>query len=261
LKKKYGGTIETVLAHLNLVEKELQNVGNLDEQMEETEKELIRLHQETIELARQLSKKRKQAAQDLAKKVENELSELKMPQTEFNILLETVPSAAGTARYLSDEGKLLLETGFDNARFLISPNIGEAMKPLTDIASGGELSRVVLALKAILVRTDLVETVVFDEVDAGIGGGVAEVVGRKLVALAKTHQVICITHLPQIAKFGDHHYKISKAISAGRTQTSVILLSPKKRVEEIARMLGGEKITQVTLDHAEEMLEQIIFDN
>lgn len=260
LKRKYGGSIEAILAHLDLVEKELQDVGNLDEQMDETEKELIRLHQETIGLAQQLSKKRKQIARDLAKKVENELSDLKMPQTEFDILLESVPSAAGTARYLSDDGKLILETGFDTARFLISPNIGESMKPLTDIASGGELSRVVLALKAILARTDLVETIVFDEVDAGIGGGVAEVVGRKLATLAKTHQVICITHLPQIAKFGNHHYKISKAISDGRTQTSVTLLSSKKRVEEIARMLGGEKITQVTMDHAEEMLERIDSD-
>jgi DNA repair protein RecN (Recombination protein N) len=261
LKRKYGGSIEAILAHFNQVEKELQDVGNLDEQMDETEKELTRLHQETISLAWSLSKKRKQVARELAKKVEKELSDLKMPQTEFDILLEPVPSSKGTSNYLSDDGKLLLETGFDNARFLMSPNIGESMKPLTDIASGGELSRVVLALKAILARTDSVETVVFDEVDAGIGGGVAEVVGRKLSTLAGTHQVICITHLPQIAKFGAHHYKISKSISDGRTQTSVTQLSAKKRVEEIARMLGGEKITQVTLDHAEEMLERIDSDN
>ena len=129
------------------------------------------------------------------------------------------------------------------------------MKPLSDVASGGELSRVVLALKAILAKTDSVETIVFDEVDAGIGGGVAEMVGKKLVSLAKTHQVICITHLAQIAKFGDHHYKISKTVSSGRTQTGVAQLTSQERVEEIARMMGGEKITKMTLNHAKEMLQ------
>ena len=145
---------------------------------------------------------------------------------------------------------------FDRARFLISPNVGESMKPLADIASGGELSRVVLALKAILVETDSVATVVFDEVDSGIGGSASEVVGKKLASLSIFHQVICITHLAQIAKYGDHHYKISKEISKGRTKTIVEPLGNKKRVEEIARMLGGEKITQATLAHAREMLKR-----
>ena len=139
---------------------------------------------------------------------------------------------------------------------MIAPNVGEAPKPLADIASGGELSRVVLALKAILARIASVETVVFDEVDAGIGGGVAEVVGKKLAALAAYHQIICITHLPQIAKFGDHHYRISKHVADGRTQTTIQPLNDNERLTEIARMLGGAKMTRATLDHASEMLRK-----
>jgi DNA repair protein RecN (Recombination protein N) len=127
---------------------------------------------------------------------------------------------------------------------------------MASIASGGELSRVVLALKAILAETDAVETIVFDEVDAGIGGGTAEVVGRKLSELARHHQVICITHLPQIAKFADHHFSISKQVAHGRTRTAIHLLIAEDRHKEIARMLGGEEITQATLEHARELLEK-----
>ena len=137
---------------------------------------------------------------------------------------------------------------------MIAPNVGEAIKPLAAIASGGELSRIVLALKAILAQTDSLETVVFDEVDAGIGGGVAEMVGQKLAALAGHHQVLCITHLPQIAKFGQHHLRIVKNVVKGRTHTTITPLDAEARVEEIARMLGGEKITATTLAHARELL-------
>jgi DNA repair protein RecN (Recombination protein N) len=139
---------------------------------------------------------------------------------------------------------------------MIAPNVGEELKPLASIASGGELSRVVLALKAILAETDAVETVVFDEVDAGIGGVTAEVVGRKLSELAQHHQIICITHLPQIAKFGEHHFSISKQVADGRTKTAIEPLGEKDRYREIARMLGGEKITATTLEHARELLQK-----
>ena len=148
------------------------------------------------------------------------------------------------------------ESGIDRAVFTIAPNVGETLKPLVAIASGGELSRVVLALKSILAASESVATIVFDEVDAGIGGAVAEVVGRKLATLARHHQVICITHLPQIAKFGDHHFKISKHVASGRTRTAITLLSADDRTREIARMLGGEKITRVTLEHARELLKK-----
>jgi len=139
---------------------------------------------------------------------------------------------------------------------MIAPNVGEEMKPLADIASGGELSRVVLALKAILAEIEAVGTVIFDEVDAGIGGGTAEVVGQKLATLARYHQVICITHLAQIAKFGNHHFRIAKEVAQGRTRTAIEPLNSEERVREIARMLGGVKLTQATLDHAMEMVRE-----
>jgi DNA repair protein RecN (Recombination protein N) len=154
------------------------------------------------------------------------------------------------------DGHLLTETGLDRATFLIAPNVGEMLKPLAGIASGGELSRVVLAVKAILAQTEAVETIIFDEVDAGIGGGVAEMVGEKLARLARHHQVICITHLPQIAKFGRHHYHISKSIEGGRTRTRITRLGDADRLKEIARMLGGVDITEATLAHARELLNK-----
>jgi DNA repair protein RecN (Recombination protein N) len=185
-----------------------------------------------------------------------ELDTLRMARTEFKALLQKNPVDETTDHHLQINSSALNETGLDRAIFLIAPNVGEMLKPLSSIASGGELSRVVLALKAILAATDSVETVVFDEVDAGIGGGVAEVVGQKLSELAKHHQVICITHLPQIAKFGDHHFNISKSVSRGRTRTTITPLGENERIDEIARMLGGVKITQKTLDHAREMLKR-----
>ena len=136
---------------------------------------------------------------------------------------------------------------------MISPNVGEALKPLSSIASGGELSRVILALKTIMSGPDAT-TLIFDEVDAGIGGEVAEMVGKKLSDLSARHQIVCITHLAQIAKFARHHYKISKQVDHGRTCTRICLLDKKERLEETARMIGGATITQATRDHARELL-------
>jgi DNA repair protein RecN (Recombination protein N) len=153
------------------------------------------------------------------------------------------------------EGRFLTENGLDTVRFMIAPNVGEEIKPLSAIASGGELSRVVLALKSILAENDDVATIVFDEVDAGIGGGIAEVVGRKISELSRFHQVLCITHLPQIARFGTHHYKISKQVANGRTISLIRPLDKNERIDEIARMLGGIEITETTLAHAREILK------
>jgi len=214
------------------------------------------LHSKLKDQALNLSRRRKKTADKFAKKVIDQLATLMMSKTEFKASLQVMAADGKTNQYLTANNHIITETGIDRATFLIAPNIGEALKPLASIASGGELSRVVLALKALLVKTDSVETVVFDEVDAGIGGGVAEVVGKKLADLAAHHQVICITHLPQIAKFGDQHYSISKHVTKGRTRTSISLLSDKDRYKEIARMLGGEKITQATLEHAREMLKR-----
>jgi DNA repair protein RecN (Recombination protein N) len=256
LKRKYGGSLDAVFDHLESVTQELTGVENISDKISETETKLSRLHGKLAELATQLSDKRKVTAEILSKKVMAELGTLKMARTEFKVLFKTNPADESTDHHLTVKGSALNESGMDQVSFLITPNVGEMLKPLSSVASGGELSRIVLALKAILAKTDSIETVVFDEVDAGIGGGVAEVVGQKLYELAHHHQVICITHLPQIAKFGDHHFNISKSISKGRTRTSITPLSENDRIDEIARMLGGIEITQATLDHAREMLKR-----
>lgn len=255
LKRKYGGSLQAVFEQLDAIRMELSGIENLSETIDETQKKLGLLHKELAACARELSERRRESAKDFALKVAKELSTLKMPRTKFEVSLQSQPASDDTDYFFSADGCIINETGIDRALFLIAPNVGEALKPLSGIASGGELSRVILALKALLAGTESVETIVFDEVDAGIGGGVAEVVGRKMASLARHHQIICITHLPQIAKFGDHHLRISKHVSGGRTRTTITPLAENERVEEIARMLGGEEITRATIAHAREMLE------
>jgi len=254
LKRKYGGSLDAVFLRRESIELELSKLENLSETVAETEKSLSNLHDQLVELTSTLSRERKKTAKILSKKVEKELASLKMSQTKFEVSFRTLQADNDVNPYLVVDRNVANETGIDQATFLIAPNVGEPLKPLSSIVSGGELSRVVLALKAILAQTEAVETIVFDEVDAGIGGGVAEVVGKKLAALAGRHQIICITHLPQIAKFSDHHFSISKCVSDGRTKTVIRRLNDAERITEIARMMGGEKITQATMDHAREML-------
>ena len=256
LKRKYGGSLEAVFSQLETIAGELSKVKNISHQIREVEENLAKLHDQLTRQVLELSQKRAQAAKKLAVKVVAELGSLKMSLTEFKALLQPIATDEKTNSYLTAQEYAISETGIDRATFMIAPNPGEELKPLAGIASGGELSRVVLALKAILAETDAVETIVFDEVDAGIGGGTAEVVGRKLSELARHHQVICITHLPQIAKFGEHHFSISKHVNDGRTLTAIQPLNKEDRTREIARMLGGEEITQTTLDHARELLEK-----
>ena len=256
LKRKYGGSLDAVFEKLTAIEQDLCGIENIAEKIKDAETHIDKLHTELKDLALKLSRKRQKAAGSFAKKVTGQLATLKMSKTNFDVAVQATAADEKTDPHLTDGSHVITEIGIDRARFLIAPNVGEDLKPLANIASGGELSRVILALKALLAKTDSVETVVFDEVDAGIGGGVAEVVGKKLADLAKHHQVICITHLPQIAKFGDQHFRISKQVSAGRTRTSINLLNTEDRYQEIARMLGGEKITQTTLAHAREMLDR-----
>ena len=256
LKRKYGGSLEDVLSRLEVIDQELFKVENISEQIKDVEDQLSKLHTQLKHRSMQLSKKREKAADNFALKVVAELNSLNMPHTDFKVILRPIAPKEKASIYLTSDHHTITETGVDRATFMIAPNPGEELKPLASIASGGELSRVVLALKAILAETGAVETIVFDEVDAGIGGGTAEVVGRKLRELAHHHQIICITHLPQIAKFGKRHFSITKQVNAGRTRTAIQPLSKKDRYREIARMLGGEKITQTTLDHARELLEK-----
>ncbi len=256
LKRKYGGSLSAVKAFLEEVSTALAAVENVQHDIVETEADLARQQARLTELSGQLANERRGAAERLSEEIVSELADLRMDQTRFAVQLAAVTPDEKTSKYLVCNGSQMTESGSDRVTFLIAPNVGEELKPLAAIASGGELSRVVLAIKAILAETDAVGTIVFDEVDAGIGGGVAEIVGQKLNDLARHHQVICITHLPQIAKFGSNHFTIAKSVDDGRTRVRITLLDEPRRVEEIARMLGGVELTRATLAHARELVKR-----
>lgn len=256
LKRKYGETLADVMAKFDAIQEALADLENLGTQIDALDQRLEASHERLKAAVQKLHDQRRNVAVDLSGEMARQLEALHMSGTQFAIALATVPADGRTSLYLTVEGCKVDERGMDRAVFQIAPNVGEQLKPLAAIASGGELSRVVLALKAILAVTGSLETLIFDEVDAGIGGGVAEVVGQKLKDLAAHHQVICITHLPQIAKFGREHFKISKAVHQGRTRATIAPLNADERLEEMARMLGGIEITHKTLDHAREMLQK-----
>jgi DNA repair protein RecN (Recombination protein N) len=243
------------LAHGREAEEELRHISLLPEKIAEVEQRLNHLYEELCRLCRELSEKRKKTAKQLSKKVQQELTTLEMAGTRFEVRFKPNPVGEGANPYLVADKSGIEVTGIDRVDFLIAPNVGEDVRPLAQIASGGELSRIVLALKGILGTKESVETLIFDEVDAGIGGGVAEVVGQKLETLASFHQVVCITHLAQIAQFATHHLKIAKRVYKGRTKTKMTPLHGEERVKEVARMLGGVKVTKKTLDHAHEMMK------
>jgi len=256
LKRKYGGSLEAVFGHLAEIRATLSTTENLEDRIRSLEDELAGDHVRLVAAAQDLSAARKSAAKGLCSKVEKELATLNMAQTKFVAQFDVRTPDSDSNPLFTTDTAIIGESGMDRFRFMMAPNVGEALKPLSAIASGGELSRVVLALKAILSGQRAVETIIFDEVDAGIGGGTAEVVGKKLARLGRQHQVICITHLPQIARFGDHHFNISKQVTNGRTVTRITPLNNDERVQEIARMLGGDQITPTTLDHARELLQK-----
>jgi DNA repair protein RecN (Recombination protein N) len=255
LKQKYGGSLESVLAHGQKAAEELQHISLLPERIAEAEKKLNQLFEELCELCRELSDKRRKTATQLSKKMKQELTTLEMSGTRFDVRFTPNPIGEDSDPHLVLDQSGIESTGTDRVDFLIAPNVGEDLRPLAQIASGGELSRIILALKGILATKESVETLIFDEVDAGIGGSVAEVVGRKLQSLARFHQVVCITHLAQIAQFGTHHFKIAKGVYKGRTRTKMTPLHGEERVKEMARMLGGVRVTKKTMDHAREMMK------
>ncbi len=241
LKKKYGPTAEDILLFKKKIDETLQSFTSDEERLSQLEADVEPVKKETVALAEKLSKERKRTAIELKKAIEKELGFLGMKKTTFEVRIDPVP---------------LSSRGIDRIEFLISPNVGEEVKPLAKIASGGELSRIMLAMKRILARVGGRQVLIFDEVDSGIGGAIAEVVGRKLRDLSEQHQVICVTHLPQIACFADSHHSVRKEVKGGRTVTFVGHLEKDSVVDEIARMLGGVKITDKTRAHAREMIEQ-----
>ena len=240
LKRKYGLTEEEILRFKERADDALKSFTSDEERLSELEKALGPLREEMTTLAERLSRERRKVASELKRSVEKELGTLGMKKAVFEVRIEGVDVS---------------QKGGDRVEFLISPNVGEAVKPLAKIASGGELSRIMLTIKRILAKVGGRQVLIFDEVDAGIGGAIAEVVGRKLKELSKHHQVICVTHLPQIACFADKHHSVKKEVRAGRTVTVVDPLEKDAIVDEIARMLGGVKVTEKTRAHAKEMIE------
>ena len=250
LKRKYGATVEDVLAFGEKCRSELRDLGSPEERERTLAHEHDALAARYLAAASQLSRRRRAAARDLEKKVQGELALLAMERTRFEVSFSP-ESPAATAEETSGWN----ERGLETAEFLLSPNPGEDLRPLARIASGGELSRILLALKSVANLDAQGKTLVFDEVDAGIGGRVAEVVGRKLRDMARRHQVLCVTHLPQIASMADRHLVVRKRVERGRTTTEVGLLDAAERVEEVARMLGGETVTDAARRHAREMVK------
>lgn len=248
LKRKYGGTVDEVIAYGEEVARKLNELENREDVLRDLKKQLDSAAAAYLTLAQAVSKRRYATAKELQKLVEAEINQLAM-KAEFKI------EVSG-----SDDRENWTASGFDSVVYLISPNPGEPLRPVEKIASGGELSRVMLALKATVEsgkksKSVVQRTLVFDEIDTGIGGRAAEAVGKKLKALAKANQVLCITHLPQIASFADHHYLIEKREVAGRAKTLVRPLSDEERTEEIARMLSGAKLTETSRQHAEQLLK------
>jgi DNA repair protein RecN (Recombination protein N) len=250
LKRKYGSTIAEIVAFGGKAAGELSKIERSGEERERLRKEISGLRDHITTRAGELTKKRTVAAKDLEKRVEAELGHLGMKRTTFQVRI-TQEHGIDT-----NDGLKITAQGADRVEFLISPNPGEEPRPLARIASGGELSRIMLALKTILAEGDPIPTLVFDEVDAGIGGAVADEVGRKLRKIAGRRQVFCITHLPQIACMATSHFGVAKSVRRDRTSTEVRLLEPQERVDEIARMLGGKSITDVTIRHAEELIKR-----
>jgi DNA repair protein RecN (Recombination protein N) len=255
IKRKFGKSVDEVLVHLKDLKAGLANRGDLEAEAKELELERKRLGAEVVAAATALSRKRKAIAERFEKLVEAELKSLGMQGGGFRVVFERMEEGEPVDA-ASGEPTLVGENGIDAVEFFIRTNKGEDLMPLRRIASGGEVSRVMLALKRILAEVDRVGTLVFDEIDAGIGGGVAAVVAGKLREVAGARQVICITHLPQIAAVADLHLAVDKATSAGRTTTEVTEVEGKGRVQELARMLAGSKPPKSAVAHAEEMLKQ-----
>jgi len=254
LKRKYGGAIDEILNMQAAMEAELQAMERGEEEIPALERGFEAARRTAWEAAGALSLERRRAAKRFKKEMEREVKSLGMPETVFEArFLEGTEERDEPPFRLG--GKTLTESGMDRIEFYFSPNPGEPPKPLAKIASGGELSRLMLAIKSLVLTPGDIPTLLFDEVDAGIGGGVAEIVGKKLKQVAAAHQVICVTHLPQIAALADSHHVVRKEISKGRTATTVKKLKEQERVEEVARMLGGLKITEKTRRHAEEMVK------
>jgi len=238
LQRKYGGSIEAVLLFAEKARQELDTIAHATERIAELEEKEDQALSVLAKKGQALSRKRKEAAQSLETRVEREFDDLSMAGARFAVDFQYQPDPAG-APLETGESVSFDATGIDRVEFLIAPNPGEGLKPLVKIASGGETSRLMLALKNVLVQADNIPTLIFDEIDQGIGGRVGMVVGEKLWQLGRQHEVLCVTHLPQLAAFGDQHFQVRKKVESGRTTTQVEQLGEGSRLEELAQMLGS----------------------
>ncbi|MBN1545895.1 MAG: DNA repair protein RecN [Syntrophaceae bacterium] len=235
LKRKYGQSVADILMHREAIASELAELSQLSDNLEELDAQLNSCLRDLETKAEVLTKLRQEAAARMEQAIGEEFKTLRMNAAVFQVRF--APNL--------EKGLVLGPKGWDQIEFYLTTNTGEALKPMTRIASGGELSRIILAMRRIMLQADPVATMIFDEVDSGVGGATAEVIGEKLRDLATRHQILCITHLPQIACFGDHHYRIAKSIADGRTHVRLSILSEEERVSEIAHMMGGENFTEV----------------
>jgi len=255
LKRKYGGPISEVLDYLAGAERELEGITHSGERREQLEEKIEQLKKEMGSLAFQISEERMQAAQKLKIAVKKEFKDLNMSPVDFDVSVIREPSPEGIP-FPDGERYQFSTSGVDNVEFMASTNPGEPLKPLARIASTGEISRFMLALKGALAEADTIPVLVFDEIDIGIGGRSGEVIGKKLWNLSRNHQVICVTHLPQIAAFADAHYNVSKKSTGDRTVSTISALQGEARLNELAVMVGGPRYTANSLNAARELLQK-----
>jgi len=260
LKRKYRCGVEALIALGEELARSIDRLDHYEDERRLRQGKIREMREALFQAADALSRKRRETAAILERQMRKELLAVGMKETGFRVEVQGIPADGEASEAEQDgeeirfEGKRVEASGMDRIEFLIRPNPGQEFKPLRRIASGGELSRIMLALKKVILASDIVDSLVFDEVDAGIGGKVAEVVGRKLKSLARERQVLVITHLPQIAAMSDSHFYVRKETQAGRITTMVTGLNRNEKVREVARMLAGEKVTELSVKHAEEMI-------
>jgi len=248
-KRKYGAEVQDIQSYLDRLKAEREDLIGIQDRLRQADEDIARAAAVYSAAAERLSRIRQAAAANLGAQMEKEIALLGMKKARFEVHVDVQP-------FHPDRPETARDAGFDNVEFLIAPNPGEPLKPLRKIASGGELSRIMLALKSVAREGEEPRTLIFDEIDAGIGGKTAEFVAQKLRSLAATHQVLCITHLPQIASFASHHYTIAKRVEKDRTFTTVRKLTAEQRVEELARLMSGSLLTETALANAREMLRR-----
>ncbi|MBD3378015.1 DNA repair protein RecN [candidate division KSB1 bacterium] len=256
LKKKYGGTIDAILEHKQRLQERLRFSENLDQEIKTLQGQVESSLKYLTSLCLELSGERQKVGEELAAKISQQLQLLGMPKSIFTVSNEYKDATGGYTIVIKDRKIAVHSKGIDHIEFLFSANPGSSPKPLVKTASGGEISRVMLAMKSLLAQVDRVPVLIFDEIDSGVSGRIAEVVGKNLKRLAASHQVISITHLPQIASQADVHYLVEKNIKDEHTFTNIRALSDEERVEQIARLFGGEHVTETHLKSAKEMLQQ-----